>query len=302
MNFDVGEVLSQAWQITWKHKILWVITALPASIIFLALPFMFAPILLDGQDPRDLSNLFGNPIFVPVIIVIYMVILVVGMLLQIVSRSSVTLGILRAEEGIQPITFMKLLSDGLPYFWRILGVFALTNVTVGFAFFVFFICVMVLTVVTIGMASICLQPLFLLISPLSLLVLAFMEQAEAAVVVDGMDVMGAVKRGYELVRANIWKYALITIVIYFGMSILISVLIFPFMIPFFVFALSDVNSETNFRNVMWMVIGFSALFTPILVLVQGIAMTFLKSSLMITYLRLTRGLAAQPVLLEAVSP
>ena len=24
MNFDFGEVLSRAWQIIWKHKILWV--------------------------------------------------------------------------------------------------------------------------------------------------------------------------------------------------------------------------------------------------------------------------------------
>ena len=238
MQFDLSQVLTRAWQITWKHKVLWVVTALPSLIIFLAFPFMFAPVFLDGQDPRDLANLFDNPVFVIVIIVFYMVILAGGMLLQIVARSSVTLGVLRAHEGIQPIMFMSLLRDGLPYFWRILGIFALTNVTIGLAFFVFFVVVMILTVVTIGMASICLQPLFLLISPLSLLVLAFMEQAEAAVVVDGMDVMSAVKRGYELVKANIWQYALITIVIYFGMTVLISILIFPFMIPFFVFAFS----------------------------------------------------------------
>ena len=30
-NFNFGEVLSQAWQIIWKHKILWVLASSPVA-------------------------------------------------------------------------------------------------------------------------------------------------------------------------------------------------------------------------------------------------------------------------------
>lgn len=110
-----------------------------------------------------------------------------------------------------------------------------------------------------------------------------------------IDIGEVLSRAWQIT----WKHKILWAIT--ALPVLIIFLAFPFMILFFVFAFSDVNSETNFRNIMWMAIGFSALFTPIMVLVQGIAMIYLKSSLMITYLRLTRGSAAQLVLLEAAS-
>jgi len=44
MNFDFGEILSSAFQITWKRKILWVFSALPIFLSFLIFPLMFVPI------------------------------------------------------------------------------------------------------------------------------------------------------------------------------------------------------------------------------------------------------------------
>ena len=301
MQFDFGEIFSRAWQITWKNKALWVLTALPILVVFLIFPLMFIPIFIGGSNPRQLSGLFENPVFILIIILFEVFIIVAGTILQIVSRSSVTLGVLRAEEGIQPVTFMDLLKDGFQYFWRMLGVFALINVSVGLIFSAFFACALALILVTVGMGAICLQPVFILMTPLSLLLISFLEQAEAAVVADGMGVMDAVKRAYELVKTNIWKYALITIVIYFGMTILTSFLMFPIMIPFFAFSFANINSEAHLRNIIWAPILFSLALMPVIALVQGVAMTYLKSSLMITYLRLTRGVEARPELQETVS-
>jgi hypothetical protein len=299
MNLDFGDVLSRAWQITWQHKVLWFLTALPISIILLVLPFMFIPLLSERQDPREFPNVFGDPISVLILIFAFMVIFVGSILLQIVARSSVTLGVLRAEAEIQPVTFTNLLKDGFQYFWRILGVFALVNVTFGLVFSAFFAGVMALILVTVGIAAVCLQPLFILITPLSLLVLALMEQAEAAVVANGMGVMEAVKQAYELVRANIWKYILITVVIYFGMTTLISLVIFLFMIPFSAFVFSSLNSEAGSQNLVWLLIAFTLLLTAVIALVQGVALTYMKSALMIIYLRLTRSPTLQPLLQEA---
>jgi hypothetical protein len=45
MNFDFGEVLSRAWQITWKHKVLWIIGILFAFFISTMIPLMSSPVL-----------------------------------------------------------------------------------------------------------------------------------------------------------------------------------------------------------------------------------------------------------------
>ena len=45
MNFDFGEVLSHAWQITWKHKVLWIIGILFGFFISTMFPLMFSPVL-----------------------------------------------------------------------------------------------------------------------------------------------------------------------------------------------------------------------------------------------------------------
>ena len=46
MNFDVGEVLSRAWQITWKHRVLWII-GIPFGLFMSTMfPLIFFPFLL----------------------------------------------------------------------------------------------------------------------------------------------------------------------------------------------------------------------------------------------------------------
>jgi hypothetical protein len=45
MNFDIGEVPSRAWQITWKHKVLWIIGILSGFFISFIFPLMFPPVL-----------------------------------------------------------------------------------------------------------------------------------------------------------------------------------------------------------------------------------------------------------------
>ena len=61
MNFDVGEVLSQAWQITWKHRVLWIIGILFGffmSTMFLLMFFPFLLPLLIQNSRMDLMPVF----------------------------------------------------------------------------------------------------------------------------------------------------------------------------------------------------------------------------------------------------
>ena len=127
MNFDIGAVLTRAWQITWKNKVLWAITALPMLPVFLMLPIWFVLVFMDGFDANKIQSWVENPAFVVLGVIFYLVIIVGSVALQIVSRASVTFGVFKVETENQPVVFVDTLKNGLRYFLRILGIFALIS-------------------------------------------------------------------------------------------------------------------------------------------------------------------------------
>ena len=300
MNFDIGAVLTRAWQITWKNKVLWGITALPILPVFLLFPFWLVLVFMDGFDPNKIESWVENPAFVILGVIFYLIIIVGSVALQIISRASVTLGIFKVETESQPVVFVDGLKNGLRYFWRIFGVLALISGGIFVVFLIFFACMALVSVATMGLGAICIQPLFLLMLPVSMLVMALMEQAEAAVVADELGIMEAVKRAYELIRSNVWRYVLITIVIYFGMNLIMSLIMFPLMIPFFFIMMNNLDSGMDFNNMLKLQAVFGAVLFPVMALVQGFIMTYLKSAMMLVYLRLTRPANEDKPELQAV--
>jgi hypothetical protein len=210
--------------------------------------------------------------------------------------SATTLGVARAERGDGDLSFAGLLNDSRPYLGRILAVLLIINLTIGLVFTLFFLAVFILTLVTMGMASICLQPIMMLISPLSFLALGVLEAAQAAVIVDDMGALDAVKRGLNIVWENVWKYVIMTLIIYVGTSLIMSFLMMPFMMPFFALSFfTSSGGQFDPRMMSAVMIGFICLFFPFIIVFQSITMTFLKSSLFLTYLRLSASKEDAPV-------
>jgi hypothetical protein len=288
MNFDFGDVLTRAWKITWKHKVLWAISILPFLIFFLFVPFWLILLFQENLDLDVIAAWMQNPIYMTIAIFVYLVIIVSSVFLQIASRSSLTLGIYRAEAVLQPVTLVDLLMDGYRYFWRILGISLLIGVGIMVVFLAFFVILAALSVVTMGFAVLCIQPLFILMIPVFLLVMALTEQSESAIVADELNVMDALRRAYGLIKSNIWKYVLITLILYFGMNILISVVTFPLMIPMFFFMMRSMEAGPDFNTLIRMQALFGVVILPLMALVQGFSLTYMKSAMMLTYLRLTR--------------
>jgi hypothetical protein len=255
---------------------------------------------MDGFDPNKIESWVENPAFVILGVIFYLIIIVGSVALQIISRASVTLGIFKVETESQPVVFVDGLKNGLRYFWRIFGVLALISGGIFVVFLAFFACVALFSAATMGLGVICIQPLFLLMLPVSMLVMALMEQAEAAVVADELGIMEAVKRAYELIRSNVWRYVLITIVIYFGMNLIMSLIMFPLMIPFFFIMMNNLDSGMDFNNMLKLQAVFGAVLFPVMALVQGFIMTYLKSAMMLVYLRLTRPANEDKPELQAV--
>ena len=284
MNFDYGNILTRTFQITWKHKVFWGILTLPMLVSFALFPFMFAFIFFIEENPSEMNNLFLVGFFI-----LFILLILISTILQIFAVSAVTLGIVRVERDEGSVKFMDLLNDSREYFWRQLGVFLIVQLSVGAIFAAFFAFVFAATMVTMGLASLCLQPIIILMTPLSFLMIGVLEAAHTAVITENLNAWDAVKRGINVVREHIWKYIILTLIVYFGVSILSVFLIFPMFIPMMAFPiLAESGNEIGNFPMMGIIIIFLCIFFPIMAFVSAISQTLLKTSLDLTYLRLTQ--------------
>lgn len=282
MNFDYGNLLTRTLQISWKHKSLWGILAMPIVISFLMFPFMFGFIYLMEIDMSE-----GVRTAITIAYFIFLIVFVLAMIgVQVLNLSAVNLGILRVEKNEGSLKFIDLLKDSIPYFWRQLGVLLIIQLSIGLVFTIFFAFVFFTSVVTMGMATLCLQPIMILLTPLMFLVVGVMEAAHTAIFQEDIQAWDAVKRGLDVVGEHIWKYVIITIIVYFGFTIVSSLMFVPMMIPMMVFG-GIVESGIEFSNqIEIFLIAFTCLLFPIVVLFSAFTQLLMKVSLTLTYLRL----------------
>ena len=299
MNFDVGEVLSRAWQITWKHRVLWIIGILFGFFMSTMFLLMFFPFLLPLLIQNSRMDLM--PVFIVGFIIAFLLFFLVLYPISVFAQTSATLGILDANQDTEHFSASELIKKSLPFFWRVLGLMLLFAVGMNLIFFITQAIMFLLTIVTLGIAAICMTPIMFLMYPAFYIAIVWMEQAMNGIIIDNMTVTDAAKQGWNLIRNNFMSIALMALVVYFGIGLVTGILIVPIMIPLFVVPFSFMENEPN-----WTILSISmlciAVFMPLFAFISGWSLIFTKSAWVLTYLRLTRGLAAQPVLLEAVSP
>jgi type IV secretory pathway TrbL component len=104
MNFDLGEVLSRAWQITWKHKALWVIGILFGFFVSILFPLMFSPILFPVLMQN--SKIDSRPILVLLVVyvIVFLLFIVVLYPIRVLVQPSLTVGVLDATENGENIS------------------------------------------------------------------------------------------------------------------------------------------------------------------------------------------------------
>lgn len=290
MSFDFGEILTRAVKITWKHKVLWLFSALPAILSFLFVPFMFLPIFFSETDPYREPFFVNQPAYVVLFIGFSLLISALSVVLYAISSSAVTLGVLQVDGGAEKLGTRKLFENSKSYLWRVLGVVLLIGLGISLLFMVIFGCMSLIGAMTVGLGFICMMPLFLVIYLIMMVLYGFIEVSQAAVVVDDIGVTDAIRRGWKLVTANFWRVLLISFVVYMGISILSSIIVLLFLTPFFFvpFLAEGGRFEPAPRTMSLIMGGFSLLLFPVMALIQGVTITFLKATYAIVYLRLTK--------------
>ncbi|HSL44882.1 MAG TPA: hypothetical protein VK897_15715 [Anaerolineales bacterium] len=300
MNFNVGEVLSRAGQITWRYKNLW-LAGIAVSLVGL-IPALISlganPAFSSFSDPaevnRELPRIMLANGFMFLFSILSIPIYVIGITVP-------SLGTLQIEKGNETFRFGELLKGSLPYFWRILGIFLIVWVGVFLVLGVVMACILGVSVLTLGIGALCAFPIFILFIPIAILVYAIMEQGVSAVIVDNLGMTAALQRAWELVKKNFGVMALMSVIIYLGATLISMVISLPMLVPMYSF-MFNMGSEPDMQTLeslsrnmtLWMLA-----IAPLLALFQGLMLTFMQAAWTLTYMRLTAPQANIPVMLEA---
>ena len=290
MSFNFGEVLTRAWQITWRHKNLWIAGIVVTLISFLSVPIslVFNPTFSWVSEPSEVNKALPSILLANGLIIL---LTILSIPINVVGMSVPSLGTYQLEQGREKVNFRELIRSVFPYFWRVLGIFLLVWLGVFVVMIVFGACITLFAAFTFGFGALCALPLFILFIPPAILVYALMEQGVSAVLVDNLGFSSALQRASELVKKNLGAMALLSIILYLGAAVLSMVLSVPMMIPMVGF-LFNRESEPDFesidkliRNMNFWMLAFS----PFYAVFQGILLTYMQSVWTLTYLRLTRS-------------
>ncbi len=311
MNYS--EILSRAWQIIWKHKVLWIFGILAGCANsggggsgngnnFRSTGSGQAPAQLQSYLDRMEQFIKSVPEQIWIMIAIgalllILILLVLKIFLGTIGAIGLIRGTQQADQDMDArLTFGELFKGSLPYFCRVF----LLNLLVGLVFLVVGIIVAVGVVlgavVTLGLILICLLPLLCLLIPLGVAVGVVIEQATIAIVVENLGILDGLRRGWEVVKTNVGPMIVMWLIL--GLAIggiggiligLPMILVFaPLLIGWFTQAQRALETGLVVSLVCCMA------YLPFLILFSGILQSYVRSAWTLTFLRLTKPAQFSP--------
>lgn len=309
MNFNFGEVLSRAWQIIWRHKVLWIFGVFAGCSRAGgsggggggggggAGPGGDRPFPEIERFFEQLGQWIDNNAWVIAVFVLLVLLLVVlGIFLGTIGRIGLIKGTYQAEQGRERLVFGELFSESMPYFWRVFGLSLLFVLVFLLAFAPIFL----FGILTAGIGFACLLPLICLLIPISWAVAVVIEQANAAIVLEDLGIVDGLRRSWEVVRANVGTMIVMALILFIGSAVIGIVLAIPLIITVVPVAIGLAAAGGD-RPALWLLtLGICfAVYLPILLVLNGIVTAYVQSTWALTYMRLTRPQEKAPVILEA---
>jgi hypothetical protein len=318
MNFNFGDVLSRAWQIIWKHKVLWIFG------IFAGCSRGSGSFRGNsggggggsgGQLPPEFMRIFqfiqqNLVTFIVVGCILILLIWAITIFLGTIGKVGLIRGTYQAEGGVDKLIFGQLFSESTPFFWRVFGLSLIVAVPIlvvfaaliaGFAAFAISASngsdaarVGVFGLLPLLIGCVC------LLVPVMFVVGMIIRQAENAIVLENMPVLPAISRGWEIFRANLGPIILMAIIlavvgVVAGLIIAIPILaiVVPAAITF------AVNRAENWTPMIFAGVCL-CLYIPVAWLLNGILTAYTESAWTLTYMRLTASPSENPpAVLEA---
>lgn len=314
---DIGNVLSRAWQIIWKHKILWIFGILAGcgsssggsgsgNVSYQA---------SEGDLPPGMQNFFDQfsrmtdaqwILIIGIILLVVLVLVVLAVFLGTIGRIGLIRGTVQAEEGADTLAFGDLFQGSFPYFWRVF----LLNLLVGLAFAAVVVVIALFAVfggiLTFGILAVCLIPVFCLLVPVGWLVGLVVEVATIAIVREDLGIMAGLERGWNVFRENLGTMLVMGLILMVGVAfiggMIIAAPVFFIIMPAVFGAIAESGAALGTGL---LITGLCLLFyLPVAIVLNGILRGYVEVAWTLTFMRLTgaAGAAASEEALELPEP
>jgi hypothetical protein len=306
---DFVEVLRRAWQIIWKHKVLWIFGIMAGCARGGGggtgsgtgwrqnQPFDQNAFRQFQQYGTALGGWIGNHLWVVVVFaLVVLVLIVVSIFLGTIGRIGLIRGTVQADGGAERLSFRDLFGGSRRFFWRVFGLSILVWFASVILALIIFLPLIVLTVVTFGLAVLCMLPLICLLIPVVIGIRLVVRQAIVAMVIEDCGLEAGVRRGWEVVKKNIGPIVIIWLITFVAgllVGLLIALPILVILIPAAI-VIAASGQQASFTP---LIIGgvCAAAYLPILLVANGILTAYLESIWTLTYMRLTRPTEGQEI-------
>jgi len=322
MNFNFGEVLSRAWQIIWKHKVLWIFGILASCSRGGSSGNSGSNWQQSGNNgfggtpnfPPQLQQFFETisqnaTAFIAIAVAIVCIFWIVAIFLGTIGKIGLIRGTWQVEGGAGNLIFGQLFSESTPYFWRMFGLSLVVSLP-----FLILIGALVAGLLVFGISMsqgsdasavgfVAMLPLLIgcvcLLIPVGFVINMIVRQAENAIVLEDASILPSISRGWDIFRNNLGPIilmAIILVVISLVAGLIIAIPIIVMVVPAAIaFAAGNAQDWTP------MIIAgvLLCLYIPVSMLLNGILISYTESVWTLTYMRLTKPQDNTPVVLEA---
>jgi hypothetical protein len=307
MKLDFGNVLTRAWQITWKHKILWIFG-------------IFAGCSRSGgsfgggnsggsrwEADSDLSvgaERFAQQVaqwieqnwwIIVLAVLVLIVLILLGIYLGTIGRIALIRGTMRAEAGVDRMGFGELFAASGPYFWRVFGL----SLIIGLAALAIFLPLALFGVLTAGVGFLCMLPLICVLIPVGWAVSVVLEQANVAIVTEDLGIMDGVRRGWEVCKANLGGVVVMALILWFLQLMAGFIIAIPILLAVVPAIFGLAAGQQDITSAPYILAGLCIVaYLPILIVLSGIITTYVQSAWALTYMRLALPKDKAPVLID----
>jgi hypothetical protein len=290
---DISAIFKRAWEITWKHKGLWVLGILAScsggggggSSNASRIP----EYRTGGGEFPQIERWFQSipeEIWIAIAIAVvcgFLLLALVFWVLAAIGNGGLIAGFQMAETG-ETVTLASAFKQGARYFWKLLVI----QIILGLASLVVFapgiIGMVLLTVLTLGIGLICLIPLICVLVPLGIVITIYTLLTQIALIVEELDIITAFKRAWEVLRSNLGEVIVMGLILGIGGFVVGLILAIPFVLlvlPIITGLIvgTDISSVAGFSVT---IIGI-LLYLPVVLVASGIQRTFITGSWTLTY-------------------
>jgi len=316
MNY--GEVLSKAWKIIWKNKILWLFGILASCGAINSMNngggggggasgassqsnlwhgngagSHFLGVTQPGHFERMVANLAEVPwgVWVSIAIIVMMVIFVLVILIAVLRLFLGTLGTIGVIKGTsmadqldpneKPLSFGKIFNASKASYWKVLLFHLGYKVAETIVFLLFFLPLILLVVFTCGLGLILLLPIFWFIHQMLIF-------TTIAIIEDKLPIFEAIERAWQMITAHLGQVLVMFLILFIGRFFLVLLLVLPLFVMLILpllLSLLITGGEIALAGIIISSILFLG-FIAMMILLSGVIQAYILASWTLTYRRL----------------